>query len=91
MKMKAIVEGVMAGLVTAMVSYHTLIAPVTLAALKIGHKHADGPLFLSMFAWYAAPAVMCASIVLAGVASRLVYKHVAESARREHSEVHEDR
>ena len=78
MKIKAIVGAVLVGGIFAMLSYHVLISPATLAALAIRGKMPQA-WFSGLITWYAAFFVTGASIAIAGVACRIVYKHVAKS------------
>jgi len=89
MRTKAVLESVLTGFITAMLSHRSLITPVTLAALKIERRHPNSPL-LSMLSWYALPSVICASIALAVFASRIVYKHVTQSPQRQPDDLHDD-
>jgi hypothetical protein len=81
MKTKAIFEGILAGIISAVVSYRVLISPAILAAITVRRKMPDA-WFSGLIEWYATFVVIGVSIVIAGVACRTVYKHVAESASR---------
>ena len=81
MKIKAIVEGILAGVISALLSYRALILPATLAALAIRTKMPQA-WFSGLIMWYAAFVVIGVSIVIAGVAYRIVYKHVVGSASK---------
>jgi hypothetical protein len=83
MKIKALFESALTGVVTALLSYYVLITPATLAALRLRRKMPDASLS-SMITWYAAFGVIGVSLVLAGVACRLVYRHVAGSPTVQH-------
>jgi NhaP-type Na+/H+ or K+/H+ antiporter len=81
MKVKAIFEGILAGVISAIVSYYALISPATVAAIAMRRKMPDA-WFSGLIVWYATFIVIGVSIVIAGVACRMVYKHIAESAPR---------
>jgi hypothetical protein len=81
MKIKATFEGILAGAVLAIFSYCALISPATIVAIKIRHKMPDA-WFAGLITWYAAFVVLGVSLVIAGVAGRSVYKHVAGSTPR---------
>jgi hypothetical protein len=79
MKTKAIFEGILAGIILAALSYRVLISPAILTAIAVRRKM-PAAWFSGLITWYAAFVVIGISIVIAGVACRTVYKHVAESA-----------
>jgi len=81
MKIKAIFESILAGVILAILSYWALISPATIAAIAIRRKMPDA-WFSGLIVWYATFGVIGMSIVIAGLASRMVYKHIAGSARR---------
>ena len=76
--MKAIAESTLTGFVMAAFSYWLLITPATRAALELRRKYPEA-WFSSMVTWYAAFLVIGVSLILALVASRLIYRHVIES------------
>jgi hypothetical protein len=73
MKIKALVEGILGGVVSAIFCYRALISPATLAAIAISRKMPDA-WFSGLITWYAMFAVIRVSMAVAGVAGRLVYK-----------------
>jgi hypothetical protein len=81
MKIKAIFEGILAVVVSAVLSYRVLISPATVAAITIRRKMPEA-WFSGLIDWYATFAVLGVSIIIAGVACRAVYKHIAESAAK---------
>jgi NhaP-type Na+/H+ or K+/H+ antiporter len=81
MKIKAILEGIFVGVISAILSYYALISPATVAAIAMRRKMPDA-WFSGLIVWYSTFIVILVSIVVAGVACRVVYKHVAESAPR---------
>jgi uncharacterized membrane protein len=81
MKIKAVFESILVGVVLAIFSYSALISPATVAAIAIRHKMPDA-WFAGLITWYAAFVVLGVSLVIAGVACRFVYKHVAGSTPR---------
>jgi hypothetical protein len=76
MKTKALVEGILAGAVSAIFCCWALISPATLAAIAIRHKMPDA-WFSGGITWYAMFAVIGVSMAVAGVACRLIYKHAS--------------
>ena len=78
MKTKAIFGGISAGVVAAIFSYYVLISPATVAATAIRRKMPD-VWFSGLIVWYATFVVLGVSIVIAGVACRIVYKRVSGS------------
>jgi predicted phage tail protein len=74
MKTKALVEGILAGVVSAIFCYWALITPATFAALAIRRRMPDA-WFSGLITWYAMFAVIGISMVVAGVACRMIYKH----------------
>jgi len=76
MKIKALVEGILAGVVSAIFCYWALISPATLAAIAIRRKMPDA-WFSGLITWYAMFAVIGVSMAVAGVASRVIYKHAS--------------
>lgn len=85
-KMKAVAESVLTGIVMAVFSYWLFITPATRAALQIRREHPDA-WFSSMITWYAAFVVIGVSVILAAVASCLIYRHVAEGSQPQHDEL----
>jgi hypothetical protein len=79
MKIKAVLEGIVAGLISAILSYSALISRATVAAIALRHKMPNA-WFSGLIVWYATFIVILLSIVIAVVAYRLVYKHVTEAA-----------
>jgi hypothetical protein len=79
MKTKAVFASILAGVVLAMLSYCALISPATLAAIAIRRKMPDA-WFSGLIVWYAKYAVIGVSMLIAGVACRIVYKRVAGAA-----------
>jgi hypothetical protein len=77
-KIKAVFESILAGVVLAIFSYSALISPATLVAIAIRHKMPDA-WFSGLIEWYAMFVVLGVSLVVAGVTCRFVYKHVAGS------------
>jgi hypothetical protein len=71
MKTKAIFEGILAGVISAVLSYRALISPATLGALAIRRKMPQA-WFSGLITWYAAFVVIGVSIVIAGVAYRIL-------------------
>ena len=76
MKIRALVEGILAGIVLAVFCYWALISPATLAAIAVRHRM-PGAWFSGLVTWYAMFSVIGVSIVVAGVACRMVYKHAS--------------
>jgi predicted phage tail protein len=76
MKIKAMVEGILGGVVSAIFCYRVLISPATLTAIAIQRKIPDA-WFSSLITWYAMFAVIGVSMVAAGVACRMIYKHAS--------------
>jgi hypothetical protein len=76
MKIKVVLESAVVGIVLAILSYHELRGPAYLAATALRRKMPDA-WFSGLIVWYADFAVIAISIVIAGVACRMVYKHVA--------------
>ena len=81
MKIKAALEGILAGVVSAIFSYHVLVSPATVAAIAIRRKMPDA-WFSGLIVWYATFAVIGVSIVIAGVTCRIVYKHATRATTR---------
>jgi hypothetical protein len=81
MKIKAVLERILAGVISAIFSYSALISPATVAAIAIRHKMPDA-WFSGLITWYATFVVLGVSLVIAGVACRFVYKQVAGSTPR---------
>jgi hypothetical protein len=81
MKIRAVLEGMLAGVVSAVFCYFVLISPATMAALAIRHKMPDA-WFSGLILWYATFAVIGVSMIIAGVAYRMVYKHVLRSTSK---------
>jgi hypothetical protein len=78
MKINALVEGVVVGVVAAVLSYYLSISQATIAALSIRRKMPDA-WFSGLIVWYATFLVIGLSIVIAAVVFRLVYKHAASA------------
>jgi hypothetical protein len=76
MKIKALVEGILAGVVSAIFCYRALISPAILAAIAIRRKMPEA-WFSSFITGYATFAVIGVSMVVAGVACRMIYKHAS--------------
>lgn len=81
MKTKALIEGILAGTVSAIFCYSALISRTTLAAIAIRRRMPDA-WFSGLITWYAMFAVIGVSIAAAGVAFRIVYKHVSTPKAR---------
>jgi len=81
MRIKAVVEGILAGVISAIFCYGALISPATVAAIAIRRKMPDA-WFSSSIVWYATSAVIGVSLAVAGIACRMIYKHVAGSIPR---------
>lgn len=81
MKIKAILEGILAGVISAILSYSVLISPATVVAIAMRRKMPDA-WFSGSIVWYVTFVIILVSIVTAGVACRVVYKHGAESVPR---------
>jgi hypothetical protein len=79
MKIKNLCESILAGAISALFSYAALSVPATLAALAIRRKMPDA-WFSGLIVWYAHFAVIAISVVIAGIACRMVYKHATRSA-----------
>jgi hypothetical protein len=76
MKIKALVESILAGVVSAILSYGALSLPATLAALALRRKMPEA-WFSSSVVGYAHFVVVGISITIAAVACRMVYKHAS--------------
>lgn len=76
MKIKALVEGILAGVVSAVFCYWALISRATVAAIAIRRKMPEA-WFSGLIDWYATFAVIGVSMVVAVVACRMVYKHAS--------------
>lgn len=79
MKIKAVLEGILAGQISAVLSYSALISGATVTAIAMRRKLPDA-WFSGLIVWYATFIVILVSIVIAAVAYRVVYKYAAESA-----------
>jgi uncharacterized membrane protein YhaH (DUF805 family) len=79
MKIRAETEVILFGVLVAMLSYLALVSPATIAALAIRRKMPDAS-FSGLIVWYATFIVIGLSIVIAGVACRMVYKDIARTA-----------
>jgi len=77
MKLKALLEAILAGFVVAAFSYHVLITQSTYAALAISHKMPEA-WFSSLLTWYAAFVVIGVSLIIGGVACWMVYRYAAK-------------
>jgi hypothetical protein len=78
MKIKTVLEGILAGLLSAILSYSALISRATVTAIAMRRKMPDA-WFSGLIVWYATFIVILVSIVIAAVAYRVVYKYAAES------------
>ena len=76
MKTKALVEGALAGVVSAIFCYWALLSPATLAAFAIRRRMPEA-WFSGLITWYAMFAVIAVSIAVAGVACWMVYKRAS--------------
>jgi uncharacterized membrane protein len=76
MNIKAAFEGVFAGVISTIFSYGALISSATVAAIAIRRKMPDA-WFLRVNVWHATFVVLGVSMVIGGVACRMIYKHVA--------------
>jgi len=81
MKIKAVLESIMVGVVLAIISYHELKTPAYLAAVALRRRMPDA-WFSGLITWYALFIVIGISMVIAGVACRMVYKHAVGSTPR---------
>lgn len=81
MKLKVILESALAGIVAAIFCYSNLIPPATLASLAIRRRMPDA-WFSSSITWYAAGAVLIASVAIAAVVYRIVYKQIGGTVPR---------
>jgi len=81
MKIKAVLESIAVGVILAILSYRELKVPAYLAAVALRRKMPDA-WFSGLITWYVLIVVIGISMVLAGVACRMVYKHVAGSTPR---------
>jgi predicted ferric reductase len=80
MKIRAVLESVVAGVIAAIFSYSALITPAIIAALALRRKMPDA-WFSGLITWYAMFIVLGVSLVIAGVACRMVYKQVVGSTK----------
>lgn len=74
MRIKAMVEGALAGVLSLALSYKILIAPATFVALSIRRRFPHAA-FSGLIVWYATFGVFALSVVIACVAFRAVYRH----------------
>jgi hypothetical protein len=81
MKIKAVLESTVVGVMLAILSYHELRVPAYLSAKALQRKMPDA-WFSGLVTWYALFIVIGISAVIAGVACRIVYKHAAGSTPR---------
>jgi hypothetical protein len=81
MKIKAVLEAFLAAVISLTLSYRLLIVPATLAGVAIRRKMPDA-WFSGLITWYALFVVVGVSMVIAGVACRIVYKHAVRSTPR---------
>jgi uncharacterized membrane protein len=79
MKIKAVLEGILAGLISAVLSYSALISRATVTAIAMRREMPDA-WFSGLIVWCATFIVILVSIVIAAVAYRVVYEYAAESA-----------
>jgi hypothetical protein len=76
MKLKAIVESAVAGIVAAIFSYLALISPAIHAAIDVRRRMPEA-WFSSSIVWYATAVVLGISLVIAGAVYRIVYRQTA--------------
>lgn len=76
MKTKAILEGILVAVISAILSYNILISPATMTAIAIRRKM-PGAWFAGLIVWYAMFVVIGLSTVIAGIAFRLIHKRAA--------------
>lgn len=81
MKIKALLEGILAGVISAIFSYYILISKAITVALATRHKMPNA-WFSGLIVWYAMFLVIGISVVIAVVVCRIVYKHAARRALR---------
>lgn len=81
MKIKAVLESIVVGVILAILSYHELKTPAYLAAVALRRKMPDA-WFSGSITWYALFVVIGISMVISGVACWIVYKHTAGSTPR---------
>jgi hypothetical protein len=79
LKIDAVFAAIVAGIVSAIVSYSALISRGTLAAVAIRRKFPNA-WFSGSITWYAAFVVIGVSLGIAGAAFWMVYKHSAQSS-----------
>jgi glucan phosphoethanolaminetransferase (alkaline phosphatase superfamily) len=84
-KMRAVAESVLTGIVMTAFNYWLFITPATLVALGIRRKYPEA-WFSSTITWYATFVVICLSLILAAVASRRIYRYVAEADQSQHND-----
>jgi len=80
MKLKVVFESILAGVISAMLSYGALSLPATLAAIALRRKTPNA-WFSGLVVWYAHFVVIGISIIVAGVACLMVYKHASPPER----------
>lgn len=78
MKTKAILEAILAAVVTTIAFYRRLLWPGIAIAVWIRRKMPDA-WFAGLIVFYATIVVLGASIAIGAVACRLVYKHALRS------------
>jgi len=81
MKIKAVLESSVAGAISAVLCYFSLISPTTVAAIAIRRKMPEA-WFSSLIVWYATVVVIGVSIIIAVIAYRMVYKHIMRSTSK---------
>jgi hypothetical protein len=75
---KAIFESILAGAISAILSYSALISPATVAAIAI-RRRTPNAWFSGLIVWYTTFLVIGISVVIAGAVFRIVYKHAVGS------------
>jgi cytochrome c-type biogenesis protein CcmH/NrfG len=75
MRLKAIAESALVGVVVALFSFRGLIRPATLAAVAIRRRMPDA-WFSSAIVWYATGLVLAVAVTFAIAVSWIVYKKV---------------
>jgi hypothetical protein len=77
---KAILESIIVGAISAILSYSALVSPATVAAMAIRRKMPNA-WFSGLIGWYTTFLVSGVAIAIAGVVFRIVYKRVVGSTR----------
>jgi len=78
LKIKAALEGILAGIISSVLSYSAIISRASVTAIAMRRKMPDA-WFSGSIVWYATFIVILVSIVVGAVAYRVVYKYAAES------------